>query len=156
MYSMSSYVFLSSTSLRISFGYVRRINCAGVNVSCALFTEAIMAYWVGELFCHVWLLVLWAGESTSSSILLRWVASWGEHLSRTWWAAVGGVTTLGTCSSPRRQLFQHALSFECTSKLCGTFLNNFLVFFSYITVKYFWKKICTQHNSMTKLCYAFF
>ena len=32
-----------------------------------------------------------------------------------------------TCSSPRRTFFLHALSFECTSKLCGTFLNQFLV-----------------------------
>ena len=36
---------------------------------------------------------------------------------------------LKTCSSPRRPLFLHALSFECTSKLCGTFLNQFLYYF---------------------------
>ena len=34
-----------------------------------------------------------------------------------------------TCSSPRRTFFLHALSFECTSKLCGTFLNQFLYYF---------------------------
>ena len=34
-----------------------------------------------------------------------------------------------TCSSPRCPLFLHALSFECTSKLCITFLNQFLVYF---------------------------
>ena len=34
-----------------------------------------------------------------------------------------------TCSSPRRPLFLHALSFECTSKLCGTFLNQFSDYF---------------------------
>ena len=34
-----------------------------------------------------------------------------------------------TCSSPRLQLFLHALSFECTSKLCINFLNQFLVYF---------------------------
>ena len=34
-----------------------------------------------------------------------------------------------TCSSPRRPLFLHALSFECTSKLCINFLNQFSVYF---------------------------
>ena len=34
-----------------------------------------------------------------------------------------------TCSSPRRPLFLHALSFECTSKLCSTFLNQFSEYF---------------------------
>ena len=38
-------------------------------------------------------------------------------------------TTPMTCSSPRRPLFLHTLSFECTSKLCVTFLNQFSVFF---------------------------
>ena len=36
---------------------------------------------------------------------------------------------LSTCSSPRRPLFLHALSFQCTSKLCGTFLNQFSDYF---------------------------
>ena len=30
-----------------------------------------------------------------------------------------------TCSSPRRPLFLHAFSFECTSNLCINFLNQF-------------------------------
>ena len=34
-----------------------------------------------------------------------------------------------TCSSPRRTFFLHALSFECTSKLCITFLNQFSAYF---------------------------
>ena len=34
-----------------------------------------------------------------------------------------------TFSSPRRPLFLHALSFECTSKLCINFLNRFSVYF---------------------------
>ena len=34
-----------------------------------------------------------------------------------------------TCSSPRRTFFLHALSCECTSKLCITFLNQFSVYF---------------------------
>ena len=34
-----------------------------------------------------------------------------------------------TCSSPRRTFFLHALSFECTSKLCIAFLNQFSVYF---------------------------
>ena len=34
-----------------------------------------------------------------------------------------------TCSSPRRPLFLHALSFDCTSKPCVTFLNQFSVYF---------------------------
>ena len=36
---------------------------------------------------------------------------------------------LMTCSSPRRTFFLHALSFECTSKTCITFLNQFSVYF---------------------------
>ena len=40
------------------------------------------------------------------------------------------VTLQVTCSSPRRPLFLHALSFECTSKLCGTFLNQFSDYFN--------------------------
>ena len=35
-----------------------------------------------------------------------------------------------TCSSPRRTFFLHALSFECTSKLCGTFPNRFSDYFN--------------------------
>ena len=38
-------------------------------------------------------------------------------------------TILLTCSSPRQTFFLHALSFECTSKLCITFLNQFSVYF---------------------------
>ena len=34
-----------------------------------------------------------------------------------------------TCSSPRRPLFLHALSFECTSKLCAIFINIIFVYF---------------------------
>ena len=34
-----------------------------------------------------------------------------------------------TCSSPRHPLFLHALSFECTSKLCINVLNRFSVYF---------------------------
>ena len=34
-----------------------------------------------------------------------------------------------TCSSPRRTFFLHALSFQCTSKLCGTFINQFSDYF---------------------------
>ena len=34
-----------------------------------------------------------------------------------------------TRSIPRRPLFLHALSFECTTKLCINFLNQFLVYF---------------------------
>ena len=34
-----------------------------------------------------------------------------------------------TCSSPRRPLFLHGLLFECTSKLCINFLNQFEVYF---------------------------
>ena len=34
-----------------------------------------------------------------------------------------------TCSSPRRTFFLHALSFQCTSKLCNTFINQLLVYF---------------------------
>ena len=33
------------------------------------------------------------------------------------------------CSSPRQTIFLHALSFQCTSKLCVTFINQFLVYF---------------------------
>ena len=51
-----------------------------------------------------------------------------------------------TCSSPRRPLFVHVLSFECTSKLCITFLNQFLVYFhikKYITQFSHWIVSCT-------------
>ena len=41
-----------------------------------------------------------------------------------------------TCSSPRRTFFLHALSFECTSKLCGTFLNQFLYYFHILKMHY--------------------
>ena len=39
-----------------------------------------------------------------------------------------GVYSL-TCSIPRRLLFLHALSFECTTKLGINFLNQFSVYF---------------------------
>ena len=54
-----------------------------------------MASWVREIFCRMWILVLWAGVSTSSYILLCLAASQGERLSGTWRAAIGVVTTLG-------------------------------------------------------------
>ena len=34
-----------------------------------------------------------------------------------------------TCSSPRRPIFLHTFSFECTKKLCINFLNQFSVYF---------------------------
>ena len=36
-------------------------------------------------------------------------------------------TTSMTWSGPRRPLFLHALSFECTSKMCINFINQFSV-----------------------------
>ena len=36
-----------------------------------------------------------------------------------------------TCSSPRRLLFLHALSFECTTKLCIIFSTNFQFIFTF-------------------------
>ena len=41
----------------------------------------------------------------------------------------GDLCSVMTCSSPRRTFFLHALSFECTSKPCITFLNQFSVYF---------------------------
>ena len=41
-----------------------------------------------------------------------------------------------TCSSPRRSLFLPALSFQCTSKLCITFLSQFLVYFHILKMHY--------------------
>ena len=41
-----------------------------------------------------------------------------------------------TCYRPRRTLFLYALSFECTSKLCVTFLNQFSVYFPISTMHY--------------------
>ena len=38
-------------------------------------------------------------------------------------------TPVPTCSRPRRPFFLHALSFECTSKLCIDFLNKLSVYF---------------------------
>ena len=48
-----------------------------------------------------------------------------------------------TCSSPRRPLFLHALSFECTSKLCIIFSTNFQFNF---TLKN------ALHNLVIELC----
>ena len=44
-----------------------------------------------------------------------------------------------TCSNPRQTFFLHTLLFECTSKLCGTFLNQILYYFHI-------KKCMTQFN----------
>ena len=41
------------------------------------------------------------------------------------------LTTYLTCSSPIWTFFLHALSFECTSKLCNTFINQFSVHFHF-------------------------
>ena len=46
-----------------------------------------------------------------------------------------------TCSSPRHPLFLHTLSFECTSKPCITFINQFLVYFH----------ILKMHNTILSL-----
>ena len=34
-----------------------------------------------------------------------------------------------TCFSPRRPLFLHVVSFECTTKLCINFINQFSAYF---------------------------
>ena len=47
-----------------------------------------------------------------------------------------GSRTPWTCSRPRRPLFLHALSFECTSKLCINFLNQFSFFFHILKMHY--------------------
>ena len=93
-YSMSYHVSSSSMALIISFGNFCCANCAGVNVSCALFTETNMASWVGYLIYPVWIRVLWVGASTSSSILLLWAASWGDRRIVSGSSDVWGVTTL--------------------------------------------------------------
>ena len=60
-----------------------------------------------------------------------------------------------TCSSPRRPLFLHALSFEGTSKRCVNFLNLFFVYFRSLKMHYsiqslncavchFFQKYCTD------------
>ena len=51
-----------------------------------------------------------------------------------------------TCVSLRRPLFLHALSFECTSKLCITFLGQFSVFFTFQDA---------LHNLVIEFCSAF-
>ena len=48
-----------------------------------------------------------------------------------------------TWSSPRRPLFLHSLSFECTEKLCISFLNQ-LSFFSHLNSE--------LHNLVIELC----
>ena len=78
---MNSLMSSFSTEISISCGNFRCTNCAGVTVSCALFIEASIDSWVGELLCPVWIHVLWSGVYTSYSILLSWAASRGECLS---------------------------------------------------------------------------
>ena len=51
-----------------------------------------------------------------------------------------------TWSSPRRSLFLPALSFQCTSKLCITFLSQFFSLFSYFKN--------ALHNLVIELCSA--
>ena len=51
---------------------------------------------------------------------------------------------LVTWSSPRRQLFLHALSFECTSNLCIKFINQFSKIFSHLN--------SARHNLVIELC----
>ena len=53
-------------------------------------------------------------------------------LSQKHYVICGAEFGLETCSSPRRTFFLHALSFECTSKLCCTFLNQFSDYFFHI------------------------
>ena len=42
-----------------------------------------------------------------------------------WIGLLGAIRRYEICSSPRRPLFLHALSSECTSKLRINFLNHF-------------------------------
>ena len=92
---MSSPAYSSSMALIISFGKFRCTNCAGVTYRCALFTEANMESWMGDIIWHVCLCVLWVGASASYSILMCWAANWGERLRFSRRAAVWGGTTLG-------------------------------------------------------------
>ena len=59
------------------------------------------------------------------------------------------LTLSMTCSSPRWTFFLHAISFECTSKLCITFLNQFSVYFHL-------KKRITQFSHWIVSCTIFF
>ena len=70
--------------------------------------------WRWSMF--IWWESLWPRDNMKSSY--RWMAIRIHEIWLHW-----------TCSSPRRTFFLHALSFECTSKLCITFLNQFLVYF---------------------------
>ena len=45
------------------------------------------------------------------------------------YSMIWNYTKSMTCFSPRRPLFIHTLSFECTSKLCINFLNQFSFYF---------------------------
>ena len=52
-----------------------------------------------------------------------------------------------TCSRPRRPLFLHALSIECTSKLCINFLNQFSVYFHILKMHYIIQSLnCVVHK----------
>ena len=97
-----------------------------------------------------WLLTNWG----QMRCINDWIIKWRRHRYHRWWQLISlWVTVLAiktpvitrsemwwsgqlltnrgylTCSSPRRPLFLQALSFECTSKLCITFLNQFSVYF---------------------------
>ena len=52
-----------------------------------------------------------------------------EQVEVPWRTLLTIARSLTTCSGSRRTFFLHALSFQCTSKLCLTFLNLFLVYF---------------------------
>ena len=116
-------------------------------------------YWIFhlEIACWRWYpipkkLIVWLDSSTtplnnfpekiifSTCYLLIWNPKLDYHCSKTDFNTnissclvpiikCAWTTSLKTCSSPRRPLFIHALSFQCTSKLCGTFLNQFSDYF---------------------------
>ena len=76
---------------------------------------------------HIWMQLLSQSQAAYSNSLQTYFKD-GEKSSNESELAIP-ITLQWTCSSPRRPLFLHALSFECTTGLCFNFLNHFSVYF---------------------------
>ena len=87
------------------------------------YTDSFLWTSLWIFFCETY---LWYDQNYISPLVHIYIF---KHTPPIQFIVLDRVLSYKTCSSARRPLFLHALSFECTSKLCITFLNQFSVYF---------------------------
>ena len=72
---------------------------------------------------------LWSAGEHCDQIILQSLIMFSHRLIFLTYCFISSVWIITALFQPKTDLFLHALSFECTSKLCISFLNQFSVYF---------------------------